>query len=68
MPEPLLLLAIMVPVFVVGYGVLKWAARIEGRAQVQRTMDRVYCPRRGRKTDVPELKRRPEPERKGSSR
>ena len=67
MPEPLLLLAILVPVFVIGYRVLKWTARIEGRAQVQQTMDRVYYSRRGRKTDVPEFRRRPEPERKGSS-
>ena len=68
MPDPLLLLAIVVPVFVIGYGVLKWAARIEGRAQARQEMDRVYYPRRGRKTDVPELKRRSEPERKGTSR
>ena len=67
MPEPLLLLVIVVPVLLVGYGVLKWAARIEGRAQVREAMDRVYYPRRGRKADVPELKRRPEPARKGTN-
>ncbi|MCY4513869.1 MAG: hypothetical protein OXC69_01840 [Candidatus Tectomicrobia bacterium] len=44
MPEPLLLLAIMVPVFAIGYGVLKWTARIEGRAQVQQTMDLCLLP------------------------
>ena len=67
MPEPLLLLAIVVLVFLVGYDVLKWAARIERRAQIRQTMDRVYYPRRGRKADVPKLKRRREPERKGTS-
>ena len=67
MPEPLLLLVIVVPVLLVGYGVLKWAARIEERAQLREAMDRVYYPRRGRKADVPELKRRPEPERKGTN-
>ena len=66
MPETLLLLVIVVPVFLVGYVVLKWAARIERRAQVRPTMDRVYYPRRGRKADVPKLKRRREPERKGT--
>ena len=53
MPEPLLLLVIVVPILLVGYGVLKWAARIEERAQVRETMDRVYYPRRGRKADGP---------------
>ena len=67
MPEPLLLLVIVVPVLLVGYGMLKWAARIEERAQARQEMDRVYYPRRGRKADVPELQRRPEPERKGTN-
>ena len=68
MPEPLLLLAIVVPILVVGYGVQKWATRIEERTRARQTMDRVYYPWRGGKTDVPELRRRPQTERKGTNR
>ena len=62
MPEPLMCLATIVPVLAVVYVVMKWIAKAEKRARARQEMDRVYYPRRGRKADMPELKRRPEPE------
>ncbi len=62
MPEPLMCLATIVPALAVVYVVMKWIAKAEKRAQARQEMDRVYYPRRGRKADVPELKRRPETE------
>lgn len=64
MPDPLLIVVIVVPVLAVVYVVMNWVAKVE--QQAQRGMDRVYYLKRGRKTDVPELKRRPEPKRKRS--
>ena len=61
MPEPLFVVVIVIPVLAVGYVVMKWVARVEQRAQARQEMDRVYYPRRGRKVDIPELKRRPVP-------
>ena len=65
MPEPLLVVVIVVPALAVVYVVMKWIAKVEQRMQARQGMGRVYYPKRGRKADVPQLKRRPEPGRKG---
>ena len=64
MTELLLFIVIVVPVLAVGYVVMKWGAKMEQRALDRQVMERVYYPRRGRKIDVPALKRQSEPEQK----
>lgn len=66
MPDPLLVIVIVVSGLAVVYVVMKWVAKVEQQAQARQGVDRVYYPKRGRKADVPELKRRPEPKRKRS--
>ena len=62
MLETLVFVVIAVSVLAGAYGVMKWAARLEGRALRRQEMRRVYYPRRGRKAGVKEFKRRSEPE------
>ena len=61
MPD-LLFFALAVSGLVAVYGVLKWAAKMEARAQARQAMSRVYYLRRGRKGESPGTKRRPEPD------
>ena len=61
MPDPLSLFVVVVPGLVIVYGVCKWAAKIEARAQTRHEMGCVYYPRRGRKGELSKMKRRPGP-------
>ena len=63
MPDLLPVVVIVVPLLAAVYVVVRWVAKAEQQAQAGQMMGRVYYPRRGMKADVPELKRRPEPER-----
>ena len=65
MVEPLLILALGAVVLAALYGVGRWAARLENRAQERRVLDRVYYPKRGRKAGLQVLLRRQgQPQRK----
>ena len=67
MPDPLFLFVVVVPGLVIVYGVFKWVAKIEARAQTRHDMSRVYYPRRGRKAELPKMKRRPGPDEKADN-
>ena len=57
MPDPLPCLVVAIPVLAVVYMAIKWVIKMKKRTEARRGMDRVYYPRRGRKANVPELKR-----------
>lgn len=66
MPEPPITLGLGVAVLGALYGVARWAARIEKRAQERRVLDRVYYPKRGSKAGLQVLVRRQGPPRGGA--
>ena len=59
MPDSLLALLLALVVLAVVSLVFRWAARSEQQAPDRYLASRVYYPRRGRKVDLPTLKRRP---------